>query len=524
MAEHVIAKVADLQDGQMKGIEVDGVKVLLIRRDGEYSAFSGECTHHGADLSEGVLTETHVRCPWHQACFCSDSGDVMQPPALDALARFDVRVDGDDVVVDVPEDAPSSREMAMAEHDPDADGRTFVVVGTGAAGSAAGEALRQYGFQGRIVMITREDEQPYDRTELSKPFLSKKSPPDVTLRPADFYEKHGIELMTRTEVASVKPAERRIELADGRTLDYDECLLATGAQPRRLPVEGMDLKGVFTLRNPGDAAAIRQAAEGAENIVVIGASFIGTEVAGSLAQRGHTATIVAPEDQPLARVLGSEVGAAFRTIHEDAGNRFQLGARIKGFQGDGSVSAVVLEDGTTIPADLVVLGVGVQPVTDYLDGVEINDDGSVNVDSCMRVTDGLWAAGDIARFPDPVSGEAIRVEHWRLAQQLGRTAAANMAGRDMPYDGVPFFWTNQAGTTLAYVGHGAGWDETIVDGDVASGEGFLVCYVGDGRVQAACAVYRDVEMGTIAELMRSGEMPNADTIRSKGLMAALGLE
>ena len=517
MAEHMIGKVGEFPDGQMKQAEAGGLKLLIVNQGGELSALAGECPHQGAPLAEGVLHGGHVRCPWHQARFCACSGDIDQPPALDSLSRFDVRVEDGQVIVSVPDEAKLHRHPEMASLDPQADGRTFVLVGGGAAAGAAAEALRQAGYQGRIVMITREDCGPYDRTELSKYYLSKDEAPQVALRPTDFYERCGVELMTGCEVTAVDPAMRRVELSGGESLQYDACLLATGSRARRLPVAGMDLPGVLTLRAVADADAVRAAATGAQNVVVVGASFIGTEVAGSLTSAGKSVTVVAPESVPLERVLGGQVGAALMALHEKGGTQFKLGARLEGFEGNGRVEAVVLQGGERIPADLVVVGVGAEPVTDYLKGIALNEDGSVSVDAGMRVADGLWAAGDIARFPDPRTGELIRVEHWRLALQLGRVAAMNMAGRATRYDDMPFFWTDQAGTVLAYIGHAPRWDDTVVDGDVESGSGFLVHYVQEGKVRAACAVYRDAEMGAIAELMRADAMPTPDELRAGGV-------
>jgi NADPH-dependent 2,4-dienoyl-CoA reductase/sulfur reductase-like enzyme/nitrite reductase/ring-hydroxylating ferredoxin subunit len=517
MAEHVIGSVGEFPDGTMKQVEAGGLKLVIVNQGGEFSALGGECPHQGGPLAEGVLHAGHVRCPWHQACFCARTGDLEQPPALDSMDRFDVRVDDGRVIVSVPDGAGLHRTPEMAAYDPQADARTFAIVGGGASAGAAAEALRQAGYQGRILMITREDCGPYDRTELSKYYLSKPQAPKIALRGPEFYEQCGVELMAGCEVTAVDPEARRIELANGESIQYDACLLATGSRARRLPVEGMDLPGVLTLRSLADADAIRAAAAGVENVVVVGASFIGTEVAGSLTKAGKAVTVVAPESVPFERVLGARVGAALKALHEKNGTRFRLGASLERFAGDGKVEAVVLQGGERLSADLVVVGVGARPVTDYVKGVALNPDGSVSVDATMRAADGVWAAGDIARFPDPRTGEPIRVEHWRLALQLGRVAAMNMAGRPTRYDDMPFFWTDQAGTVLAYVGHAPKWDETIVDGDVESGSGFLVHYVQEGHVRAACAIYRDAEMGAIAELMRANAMPTPDELRAGGV-------
>jgi NADPH-dependent 2,4-dienoyl-CoA reductase/sulfur reductase-like enzyme len=306
-----------------------------------------------------------------------------------------------------------------------------------------------------------------------------------------------------------------VTFEDGESIAYDAALVATGAIARRPPIPGSELANVFTLRSLEDANAISRAADRAVKAVVVGASFIGMEAAASLRGRGLDVTVVAP-DSPFEKTLGTEIGAMFRTLHEERGVQFELGARLARFDGDGTVREVILETGVRLPADLVLLGLGVRPATEFLCGIALYDDGGIPVDEHLRVVDGLWAAGDVASFPDARSGEQVRIEHWRTAEQLGRAAARGMLGAQTAFAAVPFFWTNQFGEGLQYVGHTTGWDEILFDGRVADRD-FLACYVSNGRITAAAASKRDRDMAAIAELMRTDRMPSVDTVRVGGI-------
>ena len=514
MPEEIVASTDELADGEMKEAKVGDVFVLLVRADGEFHAVGAECPHSGGKLANGSFCDGHLRCPWHHARFEAITGDLDEPTSLDPLPRFDVRVDGTDVIVSVPEEADTKREATMASPDFDADGRTFVIVGAGAAAASAAETLRQDGYQGKIVMITREETIPYDRTKLSKGYL--KMPGDEsfppTLRSESFYEDHGIEVWTGRKVMRIDPEEQTIELNDGTAVEYDAALLATGGRPRQLPIPGTELENVYLLRSVADADALRGAIEDAMYAVVVGASFIGMEVAAAMTGRDVEVTVVAPESEPFALSMGEEVGRAVRQLHEEKDVLFELGRTVSSLEGDGVVEDVVLDNGDRIEADLVVVGVGVEPVTDYIEGVELNEDGSVPVDEHMRAADNLYAAGDIASFPDPRTGDPLRIEHWRLALQLGRVAAHNMAGEDVEFEDVPFFWTDQYHKMFRYVGHATEWDEIIMDGDPEERE-FVAYYVQDDQIVAATGLNRDSDMTALAELMRAGRMPSPEELQ-----------
>jgi NADPH-dependent 2,4-dienoyl-CoA reductase/sulfur reductase-like enzyme/nitrite reductase/ring-hydroxylating ferredoxin subunit len=500
-----LANTSELRDGEMKEFSVDETRILLARVGDRFHAVSATCTHYGGPLAEGVLCGTRVMCPWHHAAFNVVNGDMEDPPALDALTSYDVRIDGERVLVTVPDGGSDRRTPAMVQGDPNIDSRQFVIIGGGAAGYAAAQTLREEGFRGNVVMITREDRAPYDRPNLSKDYLNGHAEPEwMPLRPEEFFKEHDIQLLLNKEVTHVDTRSKRITFASGETMEYDAALVATGGAPVRLNIPGFGLKNVFLLRSFADADEIIEAASRSRRVVVVGASFIGMETAYSLRERGLEVTIVAPSKEPFETTLGAEVGALFRRIHESHGVQFKLRSSVRRFEGTGNVEAVTLDNGERIEADMVVVGVGVRPVTHFIEGVELDQNGGVIVDSQLRAADGTYAAGDIATFVDSRTGERTRIEHWRTALQQGRTAARNMIGHGVAFDGVPFFWTHHFDIGLLYVGHATSWDKIIYRGDVSSRE-FLAFYIKNGRVLAAAGMNRDRDMAAIEESMRGCE-------------------
>ena len=511
--EITVAGVDELKDGEMKKVDAGGTDILLARVNGDYFAMGATCPHYGGPLAEGALCGERVICPWHHASFNVKTGDLLEPPAFDALPRYGVRVEGERVIVAVPQEAEDRRTPPMGPRDARQDDRSFVILGGGAAGYMAAQTLREEGFRGRILMVTREDRLPYDRPNLSKDYLQGHAEPEwMPLRPDEFFNEHGIEVMRGREVTGVDAKAKTVSFEDGERLAYDALLVATGGEPRRLQTAGSDLKNVLTLRSFADSDAIIAAAEKAKRAVVIGASFIGMEAAASLKTRGLEVTVVAPDRAPFEKTLGGAIGALFRKIHEDSGVRFRLGAKVARITGDGKVESVEIESGEKIDADLVVVGIGVKPATDFLKGVELSNDGGLEVDEHLRAADGLYAAGDVARFPSSLTGERQRIEHWRTALQQGRVAARNMAGRDVPYDSVPFFWTRQFDAALLYVGHATSWDEIVFQGDVST-QNFLAFYVKGNRVLAVAGMNRDRDLAAVEGLMRAGRMPTPDQLR-----------
>jgi NADPH-dependent 2,4-dienoyl-CoA reductase/sulfur reductase-like enzyme/nitrite reductase/ring-hydroxylating ferredoxin subunit len=519
-----LTNVSDISDGEMREVLAEGTRVLLACVGERLHAVSATCPHYGAPLAEGVLSGTRIVCPWHHACFNVTNGDVEEPPALDALVSYDVRVEGERVFVSIPVESQDQRAPLLVKPEFDADPRRFIIIGAGAAGYSAAQTLREEGFRGRILMITRENRDPYDRPNLSKDYLQGHAEAEwMPLRPAEFFTEQGIEIVREREVLRVDADARTISLDDGQTLGYDALLVATGGSPVRLNIPGSDLKNIFVLRSFADADSIIETAQRSQRAVVVGASFIGMEAAYSLAERGLEVTVVAPSGEPFERTLGAEIGALFRRLHESHNVRFKLGSIVYRFEGSTHVQAVVLESGERIETDMVVAGVGVHPATGFLNGVRLDDNGGVLVDARLRAAEDLYAAGDIACYPDHRTGERVRIEHWRTAQQQGRTAAHNMLGRDIPFDGVPFFWTRQFDAGLLYVGHASAWDEIIYQGEVASCD-FLAFYAKDDRVLAVAGMNRERDMAAVEELFRLDRMPTPARLKERAtdFVALLG--
>ena len=509
--EKKVAKVSDLAEGEMRRCQVDDVEIVLIHTGGRFYALGGQCPHYGAPLAEGTLEHDRIVCPWHASTFHVPTGDLIEPPSLDSLPQFEVRIDGDDVVVCVPEDAAHRRARPAFVHRLGEDQRLFAVVGAGAAGAAAVEAVRQVGFKGRVVMISHEDRLPYDRPRCSKDYLAGDATDrQMPLRSEEFYRQYGIERLHQ-RVVELDVPRRSITFETGGTLTADAILVATGGIPRRLDVPGADLAGVMTLRSWTDSTRIREAAQKAVSAVVVGSGFIGMEVAASLARHDVAVTVVSPESAPMGNQFGEEVGRIIRQLHEAGGTHFRLGHKVSRLLGEGHVSAVELDDGTRIEAQLVVVGLGVRPATDFLRGVALNDDGSVDVSQRLQLAENVYAAGDIARYPDPFGKQRIRIEHWRLAQQHGRTAGQQMVRWSKPFQGVPFFWTRQFGVSFGYAGHAAHWDSVIMTGN-PSRRDFTAFYAADNRLLAALGT-QEHQLAAFMQRMRTGQLLSADAIR-----------
>ncbi|MEH1836696.1 MAG: FAD-dependent oxidoreductase [Nostoc sp.] len=523
--EAVVANVNDLNDGEMRQVSVGETEILLTRLEGKFYAVGAHCTHYRVSLAQGVLSGHYVVCPWHNAYFDVTTGDQLEPPGLDSLACYGVRIEGENVIVSVPEETTGLRSPAMAQFNPDADGRTFVILGAGAAGAHAAEALRVAGYQGRIVMITQDDRLPYDRTKLTKDyFIGKTSSQEMPLRSPDFYKEHAIEVLLNKQVKQVQTTAKAITFTDsasssdagasGDSLTYDALLVATGGKPRQLDIPGADLQNILTLRSFDDTDRILTLSKQKGQAVVIGSSFIGMETAAGLSQHGLKVTVISPDSVPFKKTLGEEIGKLFQQVHEENGVSFKLGRKAVQFEGSDKVEAVILDNGDRLKADIVIVGIGVQPATDFLEGIDLHPkDGSVVVDEYLRAADGIYAAGDIARYPDWRTSESLRVEHWRVAAQQGRIAAHNMAGKAIKFRGLPLFWTMQFKFPLRYIGHAESWDEIIVDGDLQKQE-FIAFYVKENKVLAVATSNKNTETAAICELMGLNQMPTVEELRS----------
>jgi apoptosis-inducing factor 3 len=476
----------ELVDGKMLAGHVGEDAVLIARRGNEFFAIGATCSHYGGPLAEGLMVDDTVRCPWHHACFSVRTGQALRAPALAPVECWSTEIREGKVYVGEKLIPTPSIRIAPAPGSP----RRIVIIGGGGAGFAAAQMLRRKRYQGDIVMLSDDDSPPVDRPNLSKDYLAGNAPEEwVPLRDDSFYIEQAIDLRLKTTVADIDARAREVVLGDGNKIAYDRLLLATGAEAVRLPLPGMDLPHVHTLRTLSECRAIIAQATAARRAVVIGASFIGLEVAASLRGRGIEVHVVAPEKRPMERVLGPQMGDFVRRLHEEHGVIFHLedtATLIDAHQ-------VTLKNGGTISADVVVVGVGVKPRLRLAEKAGIAIDRGVTVSAYLETSaPGIFAAGDIARWPDPHSGAAIRVEHWVVAQRQGQTAALNMLDGYEKFTAVPFFWSQHYDVPINYVGHAETWDELTIDGDIALRD-CVVHYKRNGRDLAVASINRDIE-------------------------------
>ncbi|MEL6061661.1 MULTISPECIES: FAD-dependent oxidoreductase [unclassified Methylobacterium] len=484
--------------------------VLFVRDADGVRAFQAKCPHLGAPLAKGEICGGRLYCPWHKAAFALADGSLEEPPALEALTRYPVRIEGGEAVATLtPEPAPAKHAAAPVDH--------VLIVGTGAASVACVTTLRREGFSGRITMVGREAHPPYDRTKLSKQFLAKPTPPEKTLLEPDFAAAHQVERI-EAEATRIDPAGRSVTLADGRTLTGDALLIATGSRAVVPDFEGKDRDGVMTLRSLDDAVRLSEAAEEAKRVVVIGAGFIGLEAAAFLTKRGLSVTVLSREEIPFAKRFGEAVGAALKRYHAGNGVTFVTGS-VARIAGDGRVTAVETEDGASLPADLVLIGAGAAPETGLVAGVEPDDKGGIRVGADLRLAERVWIAGDIAAFPEHGSGVTARIEHWRLAQQHGTHAARAILGAQGGFSGAPFFWSNQGDKRLDYGGYAPDFERIIMQGDPAALD-FIAYYVREGRVIAACSVGRNKPFTAFLHLLGEGRAPSPEAIEGGADWAA----
>ena len=481
--------LADLADGAMLPGHADGEAVLLARRGDEVFAIGATCTHYGGPLGEGLMEGETVRCPWHHACFSLRTGEALRAPALNPVPCWEVEQrDGRVVVTKRTERSPLATTPTPSRRASPAP-RAVVIIGGGAAGNAAAEMLRREGYDGPLTVVDPDPDAPYDRPNLSKDYLAGSAPEEwIPLRPPDFAAQHGIEVV-RTRATAIDARTRQVSLQGGGILGFDRLLIATGADPVRLTTPGMDQPHVHYLRSLANSRAIIAGLASAKQVVVVGSSFIGLEVAASLRARNIGVHVVAPDKRPLERVLGPEMGDFIRSLHEDHGVVFHLERTVA----DVHPGFVMLSDGAKVAADLVVVGVGVRPVTGLAEHAGLAMDRGVAVNEYLETSvPGIFAAGDIARWPDPRTGARIRVEHWVVAERAGQVAARNLLGAREPFAVAPFFWSAHYDVQINYVGHAEKWDRTELSGDIAKRDCVLSYYAGNTRL-AVASIFRDRE-------------------------------
>jgi NADPH-dependent 2,4-dienoyl-CoA reductase/sulfur reductase-like enzyme/nitrite reductase/ring-hydroxylating ferredoxin subunit len=481
--------LTSVEDGKLLLGHAKGEAVILVRQGDTLRAIGALCTHYGAPLAEGLLVGDTVRCPWHHACFSLSNGEALRAPALAPIICWKIEQQDGFVYVRERIEPPSPQADPALPAAP----TSIVIVGGGGAGNAAAVVLRQQGYAGRITMLSADASPPYDRPNLSKGGLAGSGASEVTPpRSAQFYRDQEIDLRLNTRAVRIDVAARQIELEDGSLEGWDALLLATGADPVRLDLPGDNLPHVHYLRTAADGDALFAAAQKARRAVVIGASFIGLEVAASLRALELDVQVVGREAVPMEKVLGPEVGHFIRSLHAQHGVGFHLGCTPVSIDAEG----VTLDSGVRLAADLIVIGVGVRPNVALAQQAGLAMDGAsggVSVDGHLETSvAGIYAAGDIAAWPDPLSGDRIRVEHWVVAQRQGQTAARNMLGARQRFSAVPFFWTEQYDFGLAYVGHAAHFDTVNIEGSLAAHD-CKITYLRGNRQLAVAVVHRDLE-------------------------------
>lgn len=477
--------LASIPDGgKLLGV-VDGEEVLLVQRGRELFAVGAHCTHYHGPLAGGLVVDDEVRCPWHHACFSLRTGEALRAPALDPIPCWRVEQVGGNAFVK-EKVAPTSPKRASTTAHPS----SLIIIGGGAAGLAAADMLRREGYSGPLTMISADSAPPCDRPNLSKDFLAGTAPDEwIPLRPPEWYAERKIDLVLNSRVMSLETKQKKVTTENGKRYEYGALLLATGADPVKLPLEGATASQVFYLRSFADSKAIVAKTASAKQVLVVGASFIGLEVAASLRARGIGVHVVALNQVPMEGILGTRVGSFIRSLHESHGVVFHLGETVSRVDRD----KVTLTGGQTIDADFIVLGVGVRPSLALAEQAGLKLDRGIVVDEYLETSaPGVFAAGDAARWPDPQTREGIRVEHWVVAERQGQTAAKNMLGMRERFDAVPFFWSQHYDVPINCVGHAEKWDAIDVDGDIEKRD-CSVSYKREGRTLAVVTIFRDLE-------------------------------
>ncbi|KAI4815617.1 hypothetical protein KUCAC02_005758 [Chaenocephalus aceratus] len=504
----LVCQEADLKDGQMKEVKVGDQEVLLVRTQGQYSAVGSRCSHYNAPLIKGALVGDRVRCPFHGACFNVRTGDIEEYPGLDSLPSYKVKVEDGKVYVSINKNSLklTKRVKEMCSMVPGIK-HTILLIGGGPASLVCAETLRQNCYQGRIIMVTKDNIPPFDKPKLSKAMNVDSS--SILLRPSDFYQQYGIEVWTQKEAVSVDTADKAVKLSDGTLQHYDQLLISTGCRARPLDCPGWDLKGVTLLQRYEDAKEIHNACLG-QKAVVIGASFIGMEVASYLSDKAASVAVVGPSRYPFEKSLGPEIGKMSMQMLEEQNVKFCMNERVTEIQGEnGKVKGVLLKSGRVLEADVVIVGIGVIPNSDFLLGseLEVNSGKAVIVDKFMRTNiPDIFSAGDVTSFPLSIRGDQrVNVGHWQMSQAQGRVAALNMVKKQTKCESVPFFWTVLLGKSIRYTGYGEGYTEIIFKGKVEERK-FLAFYIKDDEVVAAASLMFDPAVARLAELMATGHV------------------
>jgi apoptosis-inducing factor 3 len=492
-------ELTSVKPGELIAGHAFGEPVLLVHVEPNWFAVGAKCTHYGANLAEGVLVSETIRCPWHHACFDLRNGAASRAPALNDLPSYTVSVENNIVRItgkrdhgqvradDIRPRGSRAPERVLLEEIPVRGPSSVFIIGASAAGIACAEMLRREAYRGPITLADVDPDAPYDRPNLSKDYLAGNAPEEwLPLHPRDFFETQKIGILSGVEALEIDAASKTVRLSNGTVQQYGALLIATGASPARLDIKGGER--IRYLRTLADCRAIIGGLDGARTAVVIGASFIGLEVAASLVTRGLEVHVVGPETLPLQRVLGTELGQLIQGVHEGRGVRFHLGRTAQVVD----EKMVVLDDGTRLDADVVIAGIGVRPNLGLAERAGILLDNGIAVNEFLETSaENVFAAGDVARWPDAYSDARLRVEHWVVAERQGQVVARNMLGHRDRFDDIPFFWSaHYDNLSIRYTGHVEAWDETRIDGDLTKLD-CAVSYMVKGRRRAIATINRD---------------------------------
>ncbi|KPP63959.1 apoptosis-inducing factor 3-like [Scleropages formosus] len=474
----------------MMEVEVGHQNVLLIHSEGEYSAIGNQCTHYGAPLSKGVLSGTRVRCPWHGSCFNVKTGDLEEYPGIDCLPCHKVKVQNNKVYVSINKKSlrKSKRLKDMCSRVP-GDNRTVLLIGGGPASLVCAETLRQENYTGRIIMVMNVQSD------------------SILMRRMEFYHQHDIEVRLHKEAVSVDVEKKIVTFDDGSQQSYSQLLISTGCRAKLLTCPGVHLDNIQLLETPEDARKIHYSCVG-RMTVIVGTSFVGMEVASYMIDKAKSVTVIGRNDFPYQKTLGTEIGKLTMRMLAEKNVKFYMNDSITEIKGEkGKVKEVVLKSGVVLPADVLIIGIGVVPNSEFLEGsaVELDAKKYVIVDKHMRtnVAD-AFSAGDVASFPlAMLKDQKVSVGHWQMAQAQGRTAALNMLNKQVELKSIPFYWTVLLGQTFRYVGYGEGYTDVVLKWKRE--DTFLAFYIKDNEVVAAVSLNYDPAVSLVADRIASGK-------------------
>ncbi|KAL3970872.1 calcipression-3 [Sarotherodon galilaeus] len=504
----VVCLESDLQDGQMMEVEVGHHGVLLTRSGGKYSAIGNQCTHYGAPLSKGFISGNRVRCPWHGSCFNVHTGDLEEYPGIDCLPCHKVHIQNSKVYVSINKKTlrQEKRTKRMGTAVPGVT-HTVLLLGGGAASLICAETLRQENFGGRIIMVTREDLLPYDKTRLSK--VMNVESDSILMRRMEFFHQYDIEVWLRKEALSVDTDKKTVTFDDGSVQSYDQVLISTGCRAKGLDVPGMNLGNIKMLETPEDARQIHAACTGS-NVVLVGTSFVGMEVASYLTDKASSITVIGSSEMPYQNTLGPEIGKLTMTMLIERNVKFYMNDNVTEVRGvNGKVKEVVLKSGKVIPAEVLIVGIGTMPNSEYLKDskIQMTSKNFVKVDKYMRTNvPDVFCGGDLAMFPLAMAkNKMVNIGHWQMAQAQGRIVALNMLNKTTELNSVPFYWTVLVGKTIRYTGYGEGYTELVIKGKFEDRK-FLALYIKDDEVIAAAGLNFDPAVSAVAERLATGKV------------------